>query len=220
MHGNFFFVKRYLRAYEIHRMKLDLPEASPTHPFQAYIFDCDGTIADTMPLHYEAWGEALGEHAHVFTREMHYGWGGMPNHAIVEKLNREFGLTLDPGVVIPRKEQGYLDRVHRVQPVEPVVDLVRQFHGTAPMAVASGGHRDLVESTLAALEIRHLFSVVVTSGDYQKGKPDPEPFLLAAEKMGVAPGACLVFEDTPTGIEAARRAGMRYVLVPTAPTDL
>lgn len=198
-------------------MKLEIPKTEPGQPFHAYIFDCDGTVADTMPLHYEAWRDALGEHADVFTKEMHYGWGGMPNRAIVARLNEEFGLSLDANTLIPRKEQGYRDRVHLVQPVEPVVALARQFHGSAPMAVASGGQRDLVESTLDALGIRHLFDVLVCAGDYEKGKPDPEPFLLAASKLGVEPGHCLVFEDTPTGIEAAKRAGMRWVLVPTAP---
>jgi HAD superfamily hydrolase (TIGR01509 family) len=198
-------------------MILDLPESTNSHPFHAYIFDCDGTLADTMPTHYEAWRDALGEYAEVFTREMHYAWGGMPNTAIIARLNEEFGLALDPEVLIPKKEQGYMDRLHLIDPVEPVLELARQFHGTAPMAVASGGPRDVVESTLQALNVRHLFDVVVTSGDYKKGKPDPEPFLLAAEKLGVAPEHCLVFEDTATGIEAAKRAGMRYVLVPTAP---
>lgn len=194
-------------------MQLELPEGS----FAGYIFDCDGTIADTMPLHYLAWGRALGEAANHFTREMHYGWGGMPNHAIVARLNEECGLNLDPSEVMAAKERAYLEMVHEVKPVEPVLEIARSLHGSAPLAIASGGRWELVCSTLRALDILEMFDAVVTAEHYQKGKPDPEPFLLAARKLGVPPELCLVFEDSPTGLEAAHRAGMQAVFVPSAP---
>ena len=193
-------------------MKLEIPERA----FGGYIFDCDGTIADTMPLHFEAWSAAMEEMGGHFTEELHYAWGGMPNTAIVQRINAEFGLSLDVDAVIQRKQEHYLARVHTVRPVEPVLAIARRLHGVAPLAVASGGRRELVESTLRALDIWEMFTAVVTADDYTRGKPDPEPFLLAAERIGVPPGECLVFEDTPTGMEAARRAGMMVVLVPTA----
>lgn len=187
----------------------------PDHPFEGYIFDCDGTIADTMPIHYVAWQLALGELGAEFSEERHYEWGGMPNREIIRRLNEEQGLAMDPVEVVRRKHKHYLDRVHEVKPVEPVLQMARQFHGTAPMAVASGGLRELVLSTLGALGVVELFDAIVCADDYQKGKPDPEPFLLAASRIGVEPPKCLVFEDTPLGVEAARRAGMQFVLVPT-----
>lgn len=196
-------------------MHLEIPERS----FGGYIFDCDGTIADTMPLHFEAWALAMEELGGHFTEELHYAWGGMPNTAIVERINREFGCDLNPGEVIRRKHQHYLKRVHLVRPVEPVLALARRFHGSAPLAVASGGRRELVEPTLRALDILEMFQAIVTADDYTRGKPDPEPFLVAAERIGVAPADCLVFEDTPTGVESAQRAGMMVVLVPTAPKN-
>lgn len=187
----------------------------PAHPFRGYIFDCDGTVADTMPLHYIAWCKALEEVGGHFSEEQHYAWGGMPNVEIIRRLNEEQGLQLDAEDVVRRKHRHYLARVHEVKPVEPVVELARQFHGTAPMAIASGGRRELVHSTLGALGVKELFDVIVCADDYTNGKPDPEPFLLAAKKMGVPPESCLVFEDTPLGVEAAKRAGMHYVMVPT-----
>jgi HAD superfamily hydrolase (TIGR01509 family) len=194
-------------------MQLEMPPG----PFLGYIFDCDGTIADTMPLHFTAWQKALGPAAPHFTKEMHYGWGGMPNHAIVERLNAECGLNLDSEKVRADKEQAYLEVVHEVRPIEPVLEIARQLHGSAPLAVASGGRWELVHSTLQALGIFDMFAAVVTAEHYTRGKPDPEPFLVAAKRLGVPPERCLVFEDTPTGLEAARRAGMQAVFVPSAP---
>lgn len=193
-------------------MNLDLPGSG--HGFAAYIFDCDGTIADTMPVHYLAWSRAMEECGGHFPEDLHYAWGGMPNHAIVARLNEELGLSLEAEKVIGLKQRYYLEMIHMVRPIEPVVELARRFKNSAPIAIASGGRRELVMSTLSALDLDILFEVIVCAEDYTKGKPDPEPFLTAAAKMGVAPQDCLVFEDTPTGIAAARAAGMQYVLVP------
>ncbi len=192
-------------------MRLDLPD----HPFQGYIFDCDGTIADTMPLHYRAWSRTMDELGGTFPMELFYAWGGTPSTAVVERLNARFGLSLDPGETVRRKEGYYVDLIPEVMPIEPVVDLVKQFHGTAPMAVASGGYRELVMGTLDALGLTRFFDAIVCVEDCERGKPFPDPFLEAARRMGVEPSHCLVFEDSPLGIEAAVAAGMRYVLVPT-----
>ncbi len=193
--------------------------AIPGHPFAGYIFDCDGTLADSMPQHFAAWEETMKEVGGYFTEEMHYRWGGMPNAAIVEKLNEMQGLKLDPEDVVKRKHRHYLERVEGVKPIAEVVELARKYAETAKVAVASGGRRVLVERTLGVLGLLDLFPVIVTADDYREGKPNPEPFLLAATKMGVAPEDCLVFDDGETGIEAARRAGMSSVQVPSAPEE-
>ncbi len=192
-------------------MRLDLP----AHPFKAYIFDCDGTIADTMPLHFRAWTRAMKEFGGTFPEDLFYAWGGTPTFKIVEQLNEKFGTKLDVTEVPRVKEQYFVEMIPEVLPIGPVVALVKQFHGTAPMGVASGGHREIVIKTLDALGLTSYFETIVGAEDVARGKPAPDPFLETARRLGVAPESCLVFEDSPTGIEAAKAAGMQYVLIPS-----
>jgi HAD superfamily hydrolase (TIGR01509 family) len=186
----------------------------PPGPFSAYIFDCDGTLADTMPTHYRAWCSALGSHAESFPEALFYELGGVPTAGIVELLNERHNLTLPVEETVARKEAIFLELSHEIAAIEPVVALAREYHGRLPMAVASGGHRRIVLNTLRALGIAHFFQAIVTSEDYQRGKPAPDPFLEAALRLQVPPEECLVFEDTATGVAAAQAAGMQYVLVP------
>lgn len=186
----------------------------PPGDFEAYIFDCDGTLADTMPTHYKAWITALGEHGRTFPEAMFYELGGVPTARIVEILNERHGHNLPVDETVANKEALFLEMSHEVAAIEPVVALARQYHGQKPLAVASGGHRRVVMSTLRALGIVELFQAIVCSEDYQRGKPSPDPFLEAALRLDVAPERCLVFEDTATGIAAATAAGMQSVLVP------
>ena len=190
--------------------------AFPTRRFGGYIFDCDGTIADTMPLHFRAWTQAMQDFGGTFPEELFYSWGGKPTGIIVAELNAKFGLSLDVEATVSRKEGYYLAMVQEVTPVQPVLDFAKSIRGTAPMAIASGGHHELVDATLAALGITELFDAVVCLEDYVHGKPAPDPFLEAARRLGVPAGDCVVFEDSPTGIVAAEAAGMAHVFVPTA----
>ncbi len=189
---------------------LELPDGD----FAAYIFDCDGTLADTMPTHYKAWLGALGPHAEMFPEAMFYELGGVPTARIVELLNERHQLALPVDELVAHKEHLFLEMSHSIAAIEPVVAIARSFSGVKPMAVASGGHRRIVMNTLRALGIADLFQVIVTSEDYRRGKPAPDPFLEAALRLGVSPEQCLVFEDTSTGIAAANAAGMKSVLVP------
>lgn len=190
--------------------------AFPTRRFGGYIFDCDGTIADTMPLHYIAWAQAMADFGGTFPEDLFYSWGGKPTTVIVEQLNAMYGLDLDVETTVAKKESYYLKTVSQVAPVEPVLAFAKSIHGTAPMAIASGGHHELVDATLDALGITYLFDTVVCAEDYKNGKPAPDPFLEAAKRLGVPPHDCVVFEDSPTGIAAAEAAGMAHVFVPTA----
>jgi HAD superfamily hydrolase (TIGR01509 family) len=187
----------------------------PVGDFAAYIFDCDGTLADTMPTHYKAWLTALGEHADKFPEAMFYELGGVPTARIVEILNERHLLNLPVDQIVAHKEHLFLELSHEIAAIEPVVALARDFAGIKPLAVASGGHRRIVLNTLRALGIADLFQAIVTAEDYRRGKPSPDPFLEAALRLGVPPEACLVFEDTATGIAAATAAGMQSVLVPS-----
>jgi len=186
----------------------------PDGEFDAYIFDCDGTLADTMPLHYKAWCAALNGHACDFPEDLFYELGGVPAKRIVEMLNERNGRNLHPGEIASYKESLFIEMIPQVLPIEPVVAFVHQFHGKKPMAVASGGHGSIVRKTLAALGIVEKFEAIVGVEDYIHCKPAPDPFLEAARRIGIAPERCLAFEDTELGARSASAAGMKTVLVP------
>src|SRR5271155_685497 len=186
----------------------------PPGDFQAYLFDCDGTIADSMPLHYVAWKRALGEWGCEFPEETFYAWGGMPVTEIIRSLNEEHGLQMPVEQVAARKEEHYYEFLPQLQAVPEVVEHIEAQHGRIPFAVVSGSRRDSVTASLGSLQLLDKFDALVCAGDYQKSKPDPEAFLLGAAKLGVAPATCLVFEDTNMGIQAATAAGMASVKVP------
>ena len=189
---------------------IQLPEGQ----FDGYIFDCDGTLADSMPLHYTAWCTALKEHECDFPEALFYELGGVPTERIIEILNERHGYSMDPVKTSLEKEALFLKLIPQIAPIEPVVALVHELYGKIPLAVASGGNREVVFKTLTALGILDKFDVVVVAEDYSRGKPFPDPFLVAAKRLGLEPSQCLVFEDTQTGITAAEAAGMQWVLVP------
>jgi HAD superfamily hydrolase (TIGR01509 family) len=191
-------------------MRLKLPEGS----FRAYLFDCDGTIADSMPLHFVAWKKALAEWNCEFEEDLFYQWGGMPVAEIVSTLNRRHGLSMPVEAVAHRKEGFYFELLPQLRAVPEVLELIKAEHGRIPFAVVSGSTKESVVASLTALNLFDRFQTLVCAGDYKKSKPDPEAFLLAAARLGVAPEACLVFEDTDMGIQAAKTAGMASVKIP------
>lgn len=190
-------------------MKLDLPQG----PFHAYLFDCDGTIADSMPLHYIAWKQALGEQGCAFPEDFFYSLGGMPVRDIISMLNQQQGLQMPVDATAVRKESLYYENLHQLAAVPEVLEVIEASHGTIPFAVVSGSTRESVVASLEALRLLDKFQTLVCAGDYQRSKPHPEAFLLAAERLGVAPEKCLVFEDTDMGIQAATAAGMASVKI-------
>ncbi len=190
------------------------PLELPAGDFDAFIFDCDGTLADTMPTHFKAWQIALGKAANDFPEAMFYELGGVPTSRVVEILNERHGYNLPVDETVAHKEGLFLEMSVEIAAIEPVVSLAREYHGRKPLAVASGGHHRIVMNTLRALGIANLFDAIVCSEDYSRGKPHPDPFLEAARRLNVAAEKCLVFEDTATGAQAAAAAGMACVLVP------
>lgn len=175
------------------------------------IFDCDGTLADTMPLHFKAWSEILNGWNCPFPEEQFYAWGGVTAKEIVARLNAQHGLAMPVDETAHVKEELYRTLIPQVQAIPAVVAEVERFYGKCPLAVASGGMLSVVEETLNALNLRHYFDALATSDDVTHGKPAPDVFLVAAERIGVAPEGCVVYEDAPAGLEAARRAGMKAV---------
>ncbi|MGB2672249.1 MAG: HAD family phosphatase [Candidatus Acidiferrum sp.] len=191
-------------------MRLKLPPGS----FKAYLFDCDGTIADSMPLHYVAWKKALGEWNCEFAEELFYAWGGRPTPEIISTLNETHGLRMPVDDVARRKEILYFELLPELKVIPEVLEHIEAQHGKIPFAVVSGSARDSVTASLEMLKLLDRFDTLVCAGEYKKSKPDPEAFLLAASRLGVAPEECLVFEDTEMGIQAATAAGMASVRVP------
>jgi beta-phosphoglucomutase-like phosphatase (HAD superfamily) len=187
----------------------------PDREFGGYIFDCDGTLADTMPLHFRAWTRIVEELGGSFPEEMFYQTGGKPTVQILAMLRDEHGLKVgDVQRTAERKEEYFLELIHEIKPIDAVVQVARRWYGIKPLAVASGGFRRQIERTLDALGIRQLFNTLVCVEDYARGKPYPDAFLEAARRLNVPPADCLVFEDSPLGLQAAVAAGMECVFVP------
>jgi beta-phosphoglucomutase-like phosphatase (HAD superfamily) len=187
----------------------------PAGKFRAYLFDCDGTIVDSMPLHYIAWKTALDEWHCPFPEELFYAWGGKPVDEIISTLNSMNGLNMPVHAVATRKEGFYFDLLPHLKPIPEVVEHINVQYGHIPFAVVSGGRHNSVVQSLTVTRLIDRFETIVGAEDYVNSKPAPDAFLLAAERLGVEPSACLVFEDTDLGIQAATAAGMASVRVPS-----
>jgi beta-phosphoglucomutase family hydrolase len=175
------------------------------------IFDCDGTLADTMPLHWHAWQLITHRHGLYFPEDRFYSLGGVPSRDILKMLAEEQGRSLDHIAIAHEKEEAYLPLMAQVEPIHAVVEIARAHHGKIPMAVASGGTRQIIGSVLEHLKIRHWFDAVVTSEMVKNQKPAPDIFLEAARRIGVEPKFCRAYEDTDLGLTAIRAAGMEAV---------
>jgi HAD superfamily hydrolase (TIGR01509 family) len=184
---------------------------SPTRPIRGIIFDCDGTLADTMPLHWRAWQVIAARHRIQLPEERFYSLGGVPSRDILKTLSAEQGLGLDHLAVAREKEAEYLPLIAQVEPINAVVGVARENLGKIPLAVASGGTRKAILQVLDHLGIRHLFQAIVTSEEVAKQKPAPDIFLEAARRIGVPPQFCRAYEDTDLGMQAIRAAGMEAV---------
>ena len=175
------------------------------------VFDCDGTLANTMPLHWRAWSMITQRHNLHFPEDRFYSLGGVPSRDILRMLAEEQGRSLDHIAVAHEKEEAYLPLMSQVEPIHAVVEIAKAHHGKIPMAVASGGTQKVICQVLEHLRIRHLFAAVVTSEMVNNQKPAPDIFLEAAKRIGVDPKFCRGYEDTDLGMTAIRAAGMDAV---------
>lgn len=197
----------------------------PEKFYSGYIFDLDGTLVDSMPVHHRAWLHALrnnGAPAHAFLWDEFVAHGGMAAPDIVSALNTKYGLNMEPETVAAEKRARYDYLLeHEALPIiGETVELVKQLKERGiPYAIGTGSVRHGALNTLRSAGIEELFSIMVTPDDVPpgRGKPNPDIFLLAAEKMGVAPTDCVVFEDAQPGLEAAAAAGMASVVVHQLP---
>ncbi|MFM7034693.1 MAG: HAD family hydrolase [Planctomycetia bacterium] len=178
---------------------------------EALLFDCDGTLADTMPAHYRAWLTVTERHGLAFDEDRFYSMGGRPTRDIVATLAREAGIEIDIDAAATHKEASFLEQLHAVEPVDPVIEVIRRCQGLVPMAVVTGGYQHVCRQILEQIGIADCFDTIVASEDTSRHKPDPDPFLEAARRLGAVPKKCVVWEDSDLGIEAARRAGMEWI---------
>lgn len=184
--------------------------------YDAVIFDCDGTLVHSMPLHFEAWCEALSMHgaANIFKEDVFYAMGGRPTKDIVVEINDEYGLKLDPEDVAFSKREAFLRKLGQLELIDEVAAFAESLRGKLPMAIATGGTRLVIEKTLQAVGVSDLFEEVITADDVVNGKPAPDIFLKAAQMLGVKPERCLVLEDAPAGVIAGQLAGMTVISIP------
>lgn len=175
------------------------------------IFDCDGTLTDSMPLHYVSWRDTMSRYEIHFDEDRFYALGGVPSVQIIRLLAAEAGKSLDAEAVALEKEAAFLSRLPQLTPVPPIFEVARSHRGVLPMAVASGGIRDVIHRQLDVVGCRDWFAAVVTAEDTAFHKPEPDCFLEAARRLGLPPHACRVYEDSDLGVEAARRAGMECI---------
>jgi len=194
----------------------------PENGFDAVIFDCDGTLVDSMAAHFEAWCDALALYGAkgIFKEDVFMAMGGRPTRDIVVEINDEYDLHLDPEAVADAKREAFLKRLDSIELIREIADFAEALRGKVPMAVASGGSRLVVEKTLRQVGISDWFDEVVTADDVEEGKPAPDVFLKAAQLLDVEPARCLVLEDAPSGILAAQRAGMQVIAVPSPLTTI
>ena len=189
----------------------------PDREFKAFLFDFDGTVADTMPAHLVAWNKALGVHGLGLSLEEHLNWAGRPTSEIVKLLSELHKIELSYEEISKSKEFHYMGSISSVKGIIPVVDIIKVSHGQVAMAIVSGSRRKQVQTTLSQLGMSHFFETLVCAEDYVVGKPAPDCFLKAAAILKVEPKDCLVFEDGNLGIQAALAAGMACLRVSEAP---
>jgi HAD superfamily hydrolase (TIGR01509 family) len=183
--------------------KIEVPEY-----IKGLIFDCDGTLIDSMPLHMKAWERVITERGGVWDYQFFFSKKGTPEERLVDLYNRHCGKDLDPAETVRAKHEFFRTFTSELKPIPHVLEIVDRCRGKLPMAVASGGVREIVNLELDALKIRDLFEAVLTADDRIKPKPAPDIFLEAARRLGIEPACCQVFEDGDLGLEAARVAGM------------
>ena len=178
---------------------------------EGLIFDCDGTLVDTMPIHFKAWSITTKKHRISFPEDRFYALGGVSPFEVLRILSSEQGVEVDPEAVTREKESLYMDLITEAEEIHEVMKIVRAYHGKIPMAVASGGTPETVEGILDHCGIRHFFDAIVTSEDVENPKPAPDTFLEAARRINVAPEKCRAYEDADMGMKAILAAGMEAV---------
>lgn len=204
MYLYFAFRNKIYVYYEIFmNMKIEIhPDA------RALIFDIDGTLADTMSVHFNCWSEILKSKNVDYTKEVFYKYAGMPTADTVVKINEHYGINLDVEKTTNDKEKAYISNINKIKPIIPSFELVLEYYNKLPIAAGTGSYRYIAELNLKAIDVYQYIDVLVTADDIKKHKPHPETFLKCAELLNVEPKYCQVFEDAELGFRAVKSAGM------------
>ena len=193
-----------------------------TGRYRAVIFDLDGVIWDGEPLYHEAFNVVLAPYGHTVTESDYSQIIGLSVEAAWDWVLKHFSLTESPAVFYRSYDDAVLELMK--QPREPlpgVSDLLRQLKARGiPLGLASASLRQWVDTTLGGLGLNGAFATTVTASEVEQSKPAPDLYVTAAERLGVPPGECLAFEDTPSGIASAKAAGMFAVQVRAGSTAL
>ncbi len=198
-----------------HSESLPLEYRSLVQSANGLIFDCDGTLVDSMPLHFLAWHETMNRYGLELPEDRFYALGGMPSDRIIRLLSQEQSIAIDADLAAAEKEAAFLSHLNLLRPIAPILEVAKNHRGVKPIAVASGGFRKIIDQQLQVVGCLEWFDAIVTAEDTPRHKPEPDVFLEAADRLKVAPQECLVFEDADLGVEAARRAGMPCIDIRT-----
>ena len=188
-----------------------LPGLVPPDGTAALLFACDGTLVDTLALYRTCWRQVFGRHGFDMSDEWFAIWQG---HSMVPFVRGAFPDVDDATLAVIGHEgvELFLESTHLLEPLEHVVEIARNYRGVLPMAVVSGGPRAAVVDSLHAVGIADLFDPVITVDDVAHGKPAPDAYLLAAQRLGVNPALCVAYEDTGSGMTSAREAGVGVII--------
>ncbi|MDA3881612.1 MAG: HAD-IA family hydrolase [Prolixibacteraceae bacterium] len=183
----------------------------PVHPeTKALIFDIDGTLADTMPAHFNAFRKVLSKYGIDFNEELFNSLAGVPVGPQMVMLKEKYKPeNFEPALVAREKEDEYFKSIEQAKPIEAVYEVLMAYHGRLPIACGTGGDKQIATRTLEVINVCDKIDALVTADDVENGKPAPDTFLKCADKLGVEPRYCQVFEDGEPGIQAALAAGMK-----------
>ncbi len=176
------------------------------------IYDLDGTLIDSMPVHYQAYNAGLEPYNVVYPKEVFLSRAGIPTIDTLKMIERDYQIpNFNIEEVLERKRKYLKDNLERVKLIDPVFDIVKQYHKVLPMSIGTGSHRSMVDRVVSQLGINKYIDIVVTADDVKRHKPYPDTFLKCADLMKIDPKECLVFEDGVPGIKAAEEAGMKVI---------
>lgn len=191
---------------------------------QAIVFDMNGVIADDERLHEEAYRQVMTNHGLKLSKEEYQNeYMGSPNPVNFKKIKEKYGLAEDVDTLLREKSAAYLELAKKyLKPVAGAERAIKIFAKKHRLALVSSSPLEEVQMVLQHFQVDQYFSVIVSGDDVKIGKPDPEPYLLAAKRLGVPPSQCMVFEDSKQGIISAKAAKMKVVALSTnlSPEDL